>query len=101
MILLSAIALFIYRQTIGTPVIRTITGVEWEYLTIRGNNYEADDNAPVRRTDKGSFLGVAVSGTTRFRIYSIKGSVSYLYCQWEWEGRIYERKPSVQAFPHS
>ena len=81
----------IYKQTSGAPVIGTIRGAEWEYLTVKGVEYELDHAAPVNGTEKGAFLGIATSGDLKFRIYSIKESDDYLYCQWEWEGRIYKR----------
>lgn len=89
--LLLMIAAVIYKQTAGATVIGTISGPEWEHLTVEGTEYEIDPAAPVNGTDKGSFLGIAISGDWRFRVYSIKGSDEYLYCQWEWEGSIYKR----------
>lgn len=89
-LLLMAIAV-IYEQTIGAPVIGSISGAEWECLTVDGTKYEIDYAAPVNRTDKGAFLGIATNGDVKFRIYSIKKYDEYLYCQWEWEGHIYRR----------
>ena len=90
-VLLLIISGVIYKQTVGAPVIGTVSGAEWEYLTVDGTEYELDHAAPVNGTDKGSFLGIATSGDLRFRIYSIKEYDEYLYCQWEWEGHIYKR----------
>ena len=91
-VLLLVISAAIYKQTSGAPVIGTIRGAEWEYLTVKGVEYELDHAAPVNGTEKGAFLGIATSGDLKFRIYSsIKESDDYLYCQWEWEGRIYKR----------
>ena len=90
-VVLLIIAAVIYRQTVGAPVIGTVSGAEWEYLTVEGTDYEIDYSAPVNGADKGSFIGIATNGTSRFRIYSIKESDEYLYCLWEWEGRIYKR----------
>jgi len=90
-VLLLVISAAIYKQTSGAPVIGTIRGAEWEYLTVEETEYMYDSAAPVNGTDKGAFLGIATGGNLRFRIYSIKNSNDYLYCQWEWEGRIYKR----------
>ena len=75
-VLLLLLAAILYKQTSGAPVIGTIRGAEWEYLTVEETEYAFDP---------------ATSGDLRFRIYSIKNSDEYLYCQWEWEGRIYRR----------
>ena len=80
-----------YRYTLGAREIGTVTGPEWQFLTVGEERYERDDQAPVHGTDKDRFLGIATSGSTRFRIYSIQGSDEYLYCCWDWEGWIYRR----------
>ena len=80
-----------YRYTLGAQVIGTITGSEWQSLSIGEERYEIDDQAPVHGTEKDRFLGIATSGSTRFRIYSIQGTDEYLYCRWDWEGWIYRR----------
>ena len=67
-VLLLIISGVIYKQTAGAPVIGTVSGTEWEYLTVAGREYELDHAAPVNGTDKGSFLGIATSGDLRFRI---------------------------------
>jgi len=90
-ILFSITILYIYEQRFGAPVIGTIQGAEWEYLSIGEECYEITYDAPVNGTDKGSFRGIVTSGETRFRVYTIKGNDEYLYCQWEWEGHIYKR----------
>ena len=71
-VVLLIIATVIYRQTVGAPVIGTVSGAEWEYLTVEGTEYEVDYSAPVNRSDTGSFIGIATDGTSRFRIYSSK-----------------------------
>lgn len=80
-VLLLVISAAIYKQTSDAPVIGTIRGAEWEYLTVKGVEYELDHAAPVNGTEKGAFLGIATSGDLKFRIYSIKESDDYLYCQ--------------------
>ncbi len=80
-----------YRQTIGAPVIGTVAGPEWERLTVDGIRYERDGHAPVNGTDRGRFLGIALNGDTRLRVYSIKGNDDYLLCTWEWEGYLFKR----------
>ena len=89
--LLLIAAAIIYKQTSGAPVIGTIRGAEWEYLTVEGTEYVFAPAAPVNGTNKGAFLGIATSGDLRFRIYAIEKTDDYLYCQWEWESRIYKR----------
>lgn len=78
-ILAEVIAFFPYKQTVGAPVVGTITGPEWEYLTIEEENYKIAHDAPVNGTDKGAFIGLAANGAAEFRIYSVKGSGEYLY----------------------
>ncbi len=90
-VLLLLLAAILYKQASGAPVIGTIRGAEWEHLTVEETEYAFDPAPPVHGADKGAFLGIATSGDLRFRIYSIKNSDDYLYCQWEWEGRIYRR----------
>ena len=90
-IMLLLISFMIYGQTIGAPVIGTVTGPEREHLTVNDVNYERDSHAPVNGTDRDRFMGIAVNGETRFRIYSIKGTDDYLLCMWEWEGYIFKR----------
>lgn len=89
--LLLLISFWVYRQTIGAPVIGTVTGPEWEHLTVNEVNYERDDHVPVNGTDRDRFIGIALNGETRFRVYSIKGTDDYLLCMWEWEGYIFKR----------
>lgn len=91
MVLIGAIAFFLYKQTVGAPVVGTITGPEWEYMTVGGKTYVIAHDAPVNGTDKGPFIGIATNDAAKFRVYSIKGSDEYLYCRWEWEGEIYKR----------
>lgn len=81
----------LYVHTFGAPVVGTIHGAEWEYLSVGEELYEKTYDSPVHRADKGSFIGIVTNGDTKFRIYSIKGTDEYLYCQWEWEGQIYKR----------
>ena len=80
-----------YSRTIGAPVIGTVTGPEWDCLTVRGVDYERDFHAPVNGTDRGRFMGIATDGETRLRVYSIKGNEDYLLCIWVWEGYIFKR----------
>lgn len=89
--LLLLITFWAYRQSFGAPVIGTVTGPEWERLTVNEVSYERNDQAPVNGSDRGRFMGIAMNGETRFRIYSIKGTDDYLLCMWEWEGYIFKR----------
>ena len=89
--LLLLISFWVYRQTISVPVIGTVTGPEWERLTVNEVNYERDSHAPVNGADRDRFMGIALNGETRFRVYSIKGTDDYLLCTWEWEGYIFKR----------
>ena len=72
--LLLLISFLVYRQTIGTPVIGTVTGPEWEHLTVNEVNYERDDHAPVNGTDRDRFIGIALNGETRFSRLFHKGN---------------------------
>ncbi len=45
-ILLLIVIAVTYKQTIGAPVIETIGGAEWEYLTVEGAEYEIDYSNP-------------------------------------------------------
>lgn len=89
--LLLLTVLYLANQTISAPIIGTISGAEWEYLTIGEKIYTIDYKAPLNRADKSTFMGIATNGSVQFRIYSIEGRDDYLYGQWEWEGYIYKR----------
>ena len=46
-VLLLIISGAIYKQMAGAPVIGTVSGAEWEYLTVNETEYEIDYAAPV------------------------------------------------------
>ena len=75
------------EETIGT-----ISGAEYQYLTIGEQEYVVDYNATVQGNEKDKYIGKVKSGDMTFKIYSIKNTDEYLYCRWEWEGRIYKIK---------
>ncbi len=89
-ILAAAALLFILRLN-TSAVIGTVSGAQWEYLTIGDHHYETAENAPVDRSGKSRFLGIATNGEDRFYLYSVKENDEYLYCRWEWEGWMYRR----------
>ena len=74
-----------YNEPIGT-----IGGAEWDYIVINNKKYEYCTDSTYNSSDKNKKLGKIKSGDVVFNIYSIKGTDKYLYCRWEWEGRIYK-----------
>lgn len=87
----------IYRQTIGAKIIGTVSGAEYEYITIDNKTYVIDFQNNYSNADKGNFLGVIRSGDVNdvtFRIYSVEGDKdnNYIYRLWDWEGAFYRLK---------
>ncbi len=84
----------IYRQTIGAKIIGTVSGAEYEYITIDNKTYEIDFENNYSNADKGNFLGVIRNGDVTFRIYSVKGDKddNYIYRLWDYDGVFYRLK---------
>jgi hypothetical protein len=84
----------IYRQTIGAKIIGTVSGTEYEYITIDNKTYQIDFGNNYSNADKGNFLGVIRSGDVTFRIYSVKGDKdgNYIYRLWDYDGAFYRLK---------
>ena len=89
----SFMLLQIYRYTVGAKVIGTICGAEWDQILIESTVYEIDHSNYFSSAAKGRFLGVVVSGDTKFRIYDVKGDNEgqFIYRLWDWEGNFYRR----------
>lgn len=83
----------IAKVTIVAKVIGTISGPEYDYITIDDGTYEVDYNTGLFNTDKGKFLGIIRSGDHIFRIYSVKGDNEnqYIYRLWDYEGAFYKK----------
>lgn len=83
----------IAKVTIGAKVIGTISGSEYDYITIDDVTYEVDYNTGLSNADKGKFLGIIRSGDNTFRIYSVEGDNEnqYIYRLWDYEGAFYKR----------
>lgn len=75
-------------------VIGTVKGAEMEQIVVNGVIYEQNNATGLSYTDKGRFLGRAVSGDITFRVYAVRGDTEgrYLYRLWSWEGAFYEKK---------
>ena len=88
----------IYKATFGAKEIGTISGPEYDYMTIDGVTYVSEASVsvdiPYDRSDKGRHLGIIKSGEHVFHIYEVKGDPErkYLYWTWEWEGEMYIRE---------
>ena len=86
------------KATFGAKEIGTISGPEYDYMTIDGITYVSEASAsvdiPYDRSDKGRHLGIIKSGEHVFHIYEVKGDTerNYLYWTWEWEGEMYIRE---------
>lgn len=86
------------KATFAAKEIGTISGPEYDYITIDGITYVSERSAsidiPYDRSDKGRHLGIIKSGEHVFHIYEVKGDPerNYLYWTWEWEGEMYIRK---------
>ena len=78
-----------------TRVIGTIEGAEWQRVTLGETTYHSTFDSGVTISRRGRFLGLLTDreGGVCFRAYAVKGDpqARYLYCLWDWEGRIYER----------
>ena len=68
----------------------TVSGAEYEFLTMDGEEYELCTDAPFHASDRGKKIGEIKSGDRTFHVYSVKGTDQYLYCRWEHEGRMYK-----------
>ena len=92
-ILLIISVISIGKATLGATEIGTISGPEYEYITIDGMAYEADYDNDFSNADKGKYLGVIRSGDNTFRIYSVKGDKEeqYIYRLWDYEGAFYKK----------
>lgn len=71
-IIISMFAAFFIMLESKAKNIGSISGAEYDYLTIGDYRYERTEDAPVSRTDKGKLLGTATDGDTRFYIYAVK-----------------------------
>ncbi len=82
------------KAALGTKTIGTISGLEYEKITIDDVIYEIDYNHHFSNKNKGKFLGIIRSGDDTFRIYSVKedDSHQYLYRLWGYEGAFYKKK---------
>ena len=81
----------LYIHTIGSKVIGSISGAEWECVIIADKVYEIDHSNPFSNADRGKFLGIVSGGNIEFRVYTVKSDVEgrYIYCLWDWEGSFY------------
>lgn len=85
----AALTFVLHGRQIGT-----IRGAEMEQIIIDGVTYVQNPFLDFTYADKGRFLGLAVNGSTTFRLYAVKGDPDgqYLYRLWSWEGAFYERR---------
>ena len=81
------------KATLASKEIGTISGPEYDYITIDDVRYEVDYNTGFSNADKGKYLGIIRSGENTFRIYSVKGDEEsqYIYRLWDWEGAFYKK----------
>ena len=70
--------------------IGTISGAEYEYLSVGDEQYELCPDSPYHSSDKDKKIGKIKSGDMTFQVYSVKGTDQYLYCRWEQDGRMYK-----------
>ena len=70
--------------------IGTISGAEYEYLTLGNKQYVICSDSPFHSSDKDKKIGKIKSGNMTFHVYSVKETDQYLYCRWEQEGSIYK-----------
>lgn len=72
-----------------------IQGAEWEVIVIDSTEYVKTTSSDISIADKGAYLGKVTDGDkVTFRVYSVKNDTEgkYIYCVWDWEGSIYEKK---------
>ncbi|MBQ8359682.1 MAG: hypothetical protein IJX37_07230 [Oscillospiraceae bacterium] len=81
--------------------IGTVTGPEWDVITIDGIAYIKATQAYdiYSSADKDTYLGIVKSGDKNLHIYTLKGDTeqNYLYVRWEWEGELYVRSDCADA----
>ena len=75
-------------------VIGSIKGAEWQRLVVGDTEYAITWDSGISWGERGRYLGKATDGRTTFRVFAVKGDAhrDYLYCLWDWEGRIYEKQ---------
>ncbi len=79
----------------GNKEIGKIQGAEWDTIIIDDVEYSKTTSSDFSISDKDDYLGtVTDGGNTVFKVYSVKGDTEgrYIYCLWDWEGSIYEKK---------
>ena len=88
----------IVKVIFGAKEIGTISGSEYDYITIDGVTYVSEASAsidiPYDSSDKGTHLGIIKSSDQVFHIYEVKDDTerNYLYWTWKWEGEMYIRE---------
>ena len=72
-----------------------IQGAEWNTIIIDDVEYSKTTSSAFSVSDRGDYLGtVTDGGNVAFKVYSVKNDTEgrYIYCLWDWEGSIYEKK---------
>ena len=72
-----------------------IQGAERDVIIIDNIEYVKTTSSDISIADKGAYLGKVTDGDkVSFRVYSVKNDAEgkYIYCFWDWEGSIYEKK---------
>lgn len=98
LLLTAGVLLCIGAAYLAVPkVIGSISGPEWEIITIGSKTYRLNHQNDFSEADRGRFLGLvkssgAAGGSIAFRVYAVKGDKEgqWLYRLWEWEGSFYQ-----------
>ena len=91
--LLLCLAFTLSLSGCNMKTIGSMKGAEWKIIEIDNIEYVRVMDSGVTVKDRGDYLGIVSDGKTVFRCYSVKNDKDgrYLYCFWDWEGRVYER----------
>ena len=73
--------------------IGTISGAEYECITIDEVKYFRDFEHDFSNADKGKYLGKISNSKITMRVYSVKGDNEgeYIYTLWDFEGAFYKK----------
>ena len=79
----------------------TLTGLEYEHLTVGTQHYELCDYAPYTAAHRGRSLGRIQGGDNCCHLYAVQGTDQYVYCCWDQGGRMYRAVDACSSHHHA
>ena len=81
------------NRTIGT-----ISGAEWEYITIGAVTYSRVEDTDLTEADKDRLWGKVSNDEVEFQVYTVEGDTAFdtLYCRWEQGGYVYVKEGTIE-----